>query len=199
MDNSQETYELLNEIFECKKCSGYNTSNVWMDKTRTHLESIGLIINDIPTLTKELIKDDTKYVYVCPSCKKVCNLDDIKHLSKRVANSLKKEVQIKILLESDKVDYDYFFKLLKENKIGNWNDIITTEDIKSHIISKIIQRINVSALLSVVEQKNHETKHWIYNIENPKSAPIPINSKRALTNALGLKETDLKRELICLL
>lgn len=199
MNEIEKMYELLNEVFKCKKCGEYHTSKMWVDKTTKHLESIGLIVKTIPILTKGLLKEKEKYIYVCPNCKKICNLEDIQYLSETISKSLKKETTIEVLLKNEKVDYDCFYDILKENNIGNWKNIISTKTIENHIIFKIMKKENVSDLLSVIENKNKQTKHWIYDLENPKEVPIPINSKKSLINALSLKEIDLQENIVCLI
>lgn len=192
--------EILNEIFECRKCKVYNTSNLWVKETQKYLKNIGLE-GDIPVLTKELIDDNEIYFYICPTCKSLCYLKDkeIKHISE-VPTDLKKLVSIKDLLENDRVPYDYFHNALKDNDIGIWNNVCSSDSMKNIILSKIIKGINVSELISTIENvDNTNTKYWLFIKEDKDFIPIPINSKKDLVNLIEVSKSDLNKEILCLI
>lgn len=104
-------------------------------------------------------------------------------------------MKISEVVINEEVSYRDFYEALQEQGIGDWDNINSTDTIKSYIKEKIDEDIFVSHILEAIEQNSSEYDDWSIWLGNSMETPSPINSKQDLVDALGLSEEDLEIEL----
>ena len=95
--------------------------------------------------------------------------------------------KIKEMLNNPKVDFNTFYQYLQDENKGNWDDINSEETIKQYINEMIEKGISVSHILEAME--TNPSSEGLFNIwlGNSMETPTPINNKKDLLEALGLK------------
>ena len=106
-----------------------------------------------------------------------------------------KLMTIKQAIKDDNISFDKFYDTLSYNEIGYWDEVNHTEIIKDYIKDMIDKDINVSHILTAIENEYSEQDLWKIWLGNSMETPEPINTKEDLVEALNLQEEHYETEL----
>jgi antitoxin component HigA of HigAB toxin-antitoxin module len=104
-------------------------------------------------------------------------------------------MKIKEALVNEEISYRDFYSALQDKCIGDWDNVNSTDTIRSYITDMMKNGIHISHILEALEQNESEFDDWHIWLGNSMETPEPINSKQDLLNALGISEEDLEEEI----
>lgn len=99
-------------------------------------------------------------------------------------------VTVREALENDSIEFGKLYDSLYDKGMGNWDNINSTDTIHDYINEMMRQGISVSHILTALEVEICETGYWEIWLGNSMETPSPINTKKELTDALGLWDDE---------
>lgn len=104
-------------------------------------------------------------------------------------------MKIREALTDENISYREFYDMLSEYDDANWDEVNSTDTIKSYIKDMIDQDIAVSHILEAIESDDCDTDDWKIWLGNSMETPEAICSKQELLDALGISDDELDCEI----
>ena len=98
----------------------------------------------------------------------------------------KHKIKINKLRQID-VSFNDFYTYLRDNELGNWDNINSEDTIKQYIKEMMAKGIHVSHILKAIEETLSEQELYRIWLGNSAETPTPINNKQDLLNGLEIK------------
>ena len=97
------------------------------------------------------------------------------------------EIKVREMVKDPNVSFDKLYTYLRDNEIGNWDDVNSEEIIKQYCTEMMNKGIHISHIVAALEK--HPSEHDLYSIwlGNSMNTPTPINNKKDLVRELELK------------
>ena len=105
---------------------------------------------------------------------------------------------IREALYDEMVTYCEFRYALRDANIGEWDKIVSTEEIIEIAFEKLKEGEKVSHIVAEIESTYCSEEEWCFDKTKLSKIPTPINEKDDLIEALNIRELDLDEKLYSL-
>jgi len=94
------------------------------------------------------------------------------------------------MIKDSSITFNYFYDLLSEKELGDWDNINSEDTIKQYCSEMIDKGIHVSHIVEAIETSPSQKELYCIWLGNSMETPTPINTKEDLYLALGLKDLE---------